>query len=373
MPPKLKSLSEFGRKKVGDILEDAIVINQNDNVSKIANLLIKKRKYEGYFIADDKNKVIGVSLSDILSTHDIFSQKISNIGKNGVWLSKNSTISEASRIMSYNRSRSLPVFEDKKIVGQITSVGIVNALGKLDLNIPCSRIMTTSPMTLEINDSLSSAKNKMIRNRIDHLPVLDKQLSGIITSANIIKTMLGSENHGSRLLSFPIKSIVEKNMFTINVQDNVTSCIKLLNQTNSTYILVTQGEELQGIITHRDIMMLLGEKMEEDIPAYIIGLPDEPFIAELAKSKFNSIVKLLKKVLPDIEEARCRIKLKSIRGKTKRYEIDVNIFTTSKRFSYSNSGTDLTIIFDQMIEGMKKKLSQKKQKRQKLSKRYTSE
>jgi len=38
---KLKSLSEFGRKKVGNILEDAIVINPNDNVSKMANLLKK--------------------------------------------------------------------------------------------------------------------------------------------------------------------------------------------------------------------------------------------------------------------------------------------------------------------------------------------
>jgi CBS domain-containing protein/ribosome-associated translation inhibitor RaiA len=334
-------------------------------------LLIKKKKYEGYYLDNSRNKIIGINLSDILSTRDIFSQKISNIGKKIVWLSKDNSISEASRIMSYNRSRSLPLFEDNKIIGQITSVGIVKALERLDLKIPCSRIMTPSPMNLESDDSLSSAKNRMIRNRIDHLPIIDKQLSGIITSANIIKTMLGSENHGSRLLSFPVKSIAEKNMLTINVQENVSSCIKLLNQSNSTYVLVTQGEELQGIITHRDIMMLLGERIEEDIPAYIIGLPDEPFIAELAKSKFNSIVKLLKKVLPDIEEARCRIKLKKVRGKVKRYEIDVNIFTTSERFSYSNNGSDLANIFDQMIEGMKKKLSQKKQKRQKISKRYS--
>lgn len=370
MPPKLRLLNEFGRKKIGDIMEDAIVVNPNDNISKIANSLIKKGKYEGYYLDNNKNKIIGISLSEILSTRDIFSQKISNIGKNGIWLSKDSSISQASRIMSYNRARSLPIFEGKKIIGQITSVGIVKALERMDLNIPCSRIMTPSPMTLERDDSLSSAKNRMIRNRIDHLPILNGQLSGIITSSNIIKTMLGSENHGSRMLSFPVKSIAEKNILTINVQENVTSCIKLLNQSNSTYILVTQGEELQGIITHRDIMMLLGERIEEDIPAYIIGLPDEPFIAELAKSKFNSIVKLLKKVLPDIEEARCRIKLKSVRGKAKRYEIDVSIFTTSKRLSYSNNGSDLASIFDQMIEGMKKKLSQKKQRRQKISKRY---
>jgi predicted transcriptional regulator len=138
LPAKLQKLfNEFGRKKVGDIMEDAIVINPNDNISKIANLLIKKKKYEGYYLDNSRNKIIGINLSDILSTRDIFSQKISSIGKKIVWLSKDNSISEASRIMSYNRSRSLPLFEDNKIIGQITSVGIVKALERLDLKIPC--------------------------------------------------------------------------------------------------------------------------------------------------------------------------------------------------------------------------------------------
>ena len=47
--------------------------------------------------------------------------------------------------------------------------------------------------------------------------------------------------------------------------------------------------------------MLLGERVEEEIPIFIIGLPDDTLDAELAKSKFANIVKLLKKIYPDIE------------------------------------------------------------------------
>ena len=88
--------------------------------------------------------------------------------------------------------------------------------------------------------------------------------------------------------------------------------------------------------------------------------------------KFNSIIKFLKKAIPDLEEARCRIKLINIRGKTKRYEIDISLFTTTERYHYKNGGLDLAIIFDQMKDSLKNKLSKMTQKRQKESRRYNS-
>ena len=72
---------------------------------------------------------------------------------------------------------------------------------------------------------------------------------------------------------------------------------------NSTYCVITAFDEIQGIITYRDIITLLGEKVEEDIPIFITGLPDEPLDAELAKSKFTNIISLLRRVYPDIEQA----------------------------------------------------------------------
>ena len=85
---------------------------------------------------------------------------------------------------------------------------------------------------------------------------------------------------------------------------------------------------MQGIITYRDIINLLGEKVEEEIPIFLIGLPDDPLDEELAKSKFTKLVKLLKKIYPDIEQARCRVKIREIQGARKRYEVDVSIIST---------------------------------------------
>jgi len=119
------------------------------------------------------------------------------------------------------------------------------------------------------------------------------------------------------------------NITKSDANDSLHSVVGLMLNSGSSYSVIELLGEVQGIITYRDIVSLLGEKVgEEDIPAFIIGLPEDPFDAELAKSKFVNIVRLLRKTtLPEIEEARCHIKLRDIEGERRRYEVDVNIIT----------------------------------------------
>jgi hypothetical protein len=53
---------------------------------------------------------------------------------------------------------------------------------------------------------------------------------------------------------------------------------------HSTYAIVPFPDNKSGIITYRDIISLLGEQTQREIPVYIIGMPDDPFDAELIKS-----------------------------------------------------------------------------------------
>ena len=129
-----------------------------------------------------------------------------------------------------------------------------------------------------------------------------------------------------------------------------------------------------GIITYRDIISLLGEQTQSEIPVYIIGLPEDPFEAELVKSKFHNIINHLSRMSPKIEEARCKIKIKDIEGERKRYEVSANIYTTHRRHVYtSNKGWDLASIFDDMSDGLKKQVKHEKDERQKDSVRHSYE
>lgn len=272
--------------------------------------------------------------------------------------------------------------EKNEIIGQVSAKRIIREIGDALLfthtgRITASDIMTPRPIVISKTDKIPSAKQLMKRRRIDHLPVLeDNRLAGMITSKHIIQLMLPTERIGRKSRGLDgsedrydvaIGVIANKNVLISNTYDTLKSVTDLIVSQNSTYCVITAFEEVQGIITYRDIIALLGEKVEEEIPIFLIGLPEDPLDAELAKSKFANLVKLLKKVYPDIEEARCRLKIKDIQGSRKRYEVDANIISTHKIDTYVSVGWDLAILFDQMSDSLKKRISHKITQRQKRS------
>jgi CBS domain-containing protein len=203
----------------------------------------------------------------------------------------------------------------------------------------------------------------------------------MVTSTHIVKATVPSERVGRRSLGvdklirldFPVIGIADRDVVTCKPTDTLQSVTGLIIDTNSTYSIIKVWDEVQGIITHRDIVALLEEKIEEDIPAFIVGLPDDPFDAELAKSKFIGLIKLLRKVSPEIEEARCNMKIRDIQGERRRYEVDVNIITPYRRHTYTNIGWDLAKIFDQISDGLKKKMAHRPSRKKRESVRYRTD
>ena len=154
----------------------------------------------------------------------------------------------------------------------------------------------------------------------------------------------------------------------------MTSTINSLLKANSTYAIVQSSDNMLGIITYRDIISLLGEQTQRELPVYIIGMPDDPFDSELIKSKFYNVVEFLSKITPKIEEARCRIKAIENEGNKTRYEVTANIFATKKRYIYtSKKNWDLVSIFDDIKEGLRNQIGSEKEDKQKASIRYPRE
>jgi hypothetical protein len=173
-----------------------------------------------------------------------------------------------------------------------------------------------------------------------------------------------------------IEGLLTNNITISEINNPIYNVIDLLNNTNSTYAIVKSFNKVEGIITYRDIIDLLGEQIQEEVPAYIIGLPENPWDAEVAKSKFDSLIKLLKKMEPEIEEARCKIKLSDIQGKIKErkvYEIDMNIITPYRRHVYTDSGWDLVNLFDEASDSLKNQIAHRRSERQRESIRYRKE
>jgi CBS domain-containing protein/ribosome-associated translation inhibitor RaiA len=395
------SLSNLSEQTVNSLMEEPLMTENNLPVSKVISSLIERNLYESFTTVD--KKICIINIRNLLNIRNITSRKSSTIAKTIPFLYPDSKIANAAHLMNYYRLRSLPIVnKDNKIIGQINAKSIIkqiNELGSeksqihtkdsfafLSQKILGKDIMTSKPFVIGSNDNVSTARNIMIKYRIDHIPVINEDnnnsLIGMITSNHVIQYLLPSERiekgsigiHQKNIrLNFPVKGIMSKNVVVSNIGDDILKIISLMIDTHSTYVVLQSVKEIQGIITFGDILTLLKERIQYELPCYIIGLPEDPIEAEMTKTKFIGVVKILKKIFPEIEEARCRIKIKNIRGKRNRYEVSVNIITTAEIYSYTGTGWDLPILMDQLSDGLKRKVIREQNKKGNKSQRFSSE
>jgi CBS domain-containing protein len=390
-------LKDVRNKEIKEFLEKPILIKEDVTVSRIIGMMMKENAHEIFIQLKDK-PISCINIRDILSSRDINTLKSSTIGKRIQGLTEKDTIGKAARIMNLYRLRSLPVINQNNhdIIEQISSKRIIKYIydtfsrKKIDFKkmITASDIMTPDLIIIDPKDKFDSAKATMRRDLIDHLPVAERHsdgkimIKGMITSNHIMQTLIPAESIGRRSLGTEddLKSeqevigIADKNVITVDPDDTIMSTIDTLFKANSTYTIVQSLGNILGIITYRDINSLLGDQIQSDVPIYIIGMPEDPFEAELVRSKFVNIVKHLSRMSPKIEEARCKIKIRDIEGERKRYEVSASINTTYRRHGYtSNKGWDLAKIFDEMSDGLKNQVAHEKSERQKDSVRRSYE
>lgn len=391
-----ESLNDIRIKKVKELEENPVLTKEDVALSKIIARMIKENVHEVFIQLPDDNKSVScINVRDILLAPYSDSIKSSSIRVHIPSLSEEDSIGNAARIMSLHRLRSLPVVNSTshEVTGQISSKRIINYIYDTFSNkkindqkmMSASDIMTQGLIIIDPTATLDAAKITMMKESIDHLPVAETQadgktvVKGMITSNRLIQTLVPNETvegDGSEDIS-PKQEIIRladrKNILTVKPEDTFLSIIESLLKANSTYAIVQSSDGTAlGIITHKDIISVLGEQTQSEIPIYIMGLPDDSTEAELVKSKFHSIVDHLSKISPQIQEARCKIRIKDREGGRRRYEVSANIYTAHKLYSYSSSNRwDLAPLFDEMIEGLKNQMGDVKTEHQNDSPRYS--
>ncbi|GBC75799.1 Inosine-5'-monophosphate dehydrogenase [archaeon HR06] len=263
-------------------------------------------------------------------------------------------ISKAANLMGEYRLRSWPVKEGKKVIGMIAAFKLCE---KVKADYPIKGIMTPHPITLDLRDKVSKAKSIMLRRKIDHLPITEEgKLKGVLTSSLLLYYLLPSQKISEitdekiKRLDYPIKRISLEDPKTCNVNDSISKVVKEILSKRASYSIVTLWDEIQGIVTLRDIISLLEEKKSKNLKSYIIGLPSDPFESEVVKIKFERSINFFSKIFPNLLEARALIK--PFKGKG--YEVSISMSTTSNLYNFSERGYELSEIFDKILAKIKK-------------------
>ena len=365
------TLETIRASKIDSLVTDLAEVALESNLRKVISVMAEKRVHE--ILIPDKNRCGMITLTDTLRAS--IKTKPETLVTHVPVMTMDTTVGEAARIMTDYKIGAVPVSNGRKITGQVTFLNFLNLLKGNLADHRISSIAKGSPVTMNADDSAAAARELLSRKRINHIPVkqIDK-LVGLVTSTQILAVLPARERVGTKSrspetwsgLDFPVKDIMDPDPLTSPPQNSAEESLKKMLRLDKTCVLVAQWDELQGIATRGDFTALLAEPEEKsEVPIYIVGLPDDPFEAEVAKQKFKRTINQLHKILPQILEARSVIKsTASTPGKERRrYEVTVHIKTPKNSYSYAASGWQLAEVYDTIIDRLKRLLSQKERRR----------
>ena len=118
--------------KVEEVMNNAKIVNKNTSISEASELMTKEGI--GSLIIDFENGDYGiVTEKDITKNIKYSNKKLSDVAPKGiVTLEKSCTLEEAAEIMKEHKIKRLPVVEDKKVIGIITATELIE--NSKDLN-----------------------------------------------------------------------------------------------------------------------------------------------------------------------------------------------------------------------------------------------
>jgi len=124
-----------------------------------------------------------------------------------------------------------------------------------------SKVMTRNPIFIRPDTSLSEARSIMDKERIGHLPVLDRNniLIGLITKKDLLKagpspaTSLDMYEISYLLSKLTVENIMEKNVITVAEDEVVEEAARVMADKGIGCLPVMHASLVVGIITDTDI------------------------------------------------------------------------------------------------------------------------
>jgi len=370
-------LKDIQSTKIKNIISKPTIIEPTETLSSVINKITRNKAYDVFCI--NGKTTLSTNILSLLNAKNITSMKVEPFLSPVPYVSPNDSIQKVSHIMTHYRTREVAVVSKNKIIGVVTAKQILKLLSTKDNKwIKASLIYTQNPITVSSEQPLSSAKRIMISKKIDHLPVINKdKIKQVLTSSHLIEAIIPRESLGRfsrganrvHKLESRIGNIGSTRIPQCSPNDDLNKILKLMLRTNTTCCLVNLWDNLQGIITFRDILGLLASKIEAQIPLFIVGMPENQQDANLISSKFEKTLKRLQQTYSEIHEARVSIKKqRSGRKKEGKFDVTIMIFTSHHApLIYKSVGYDLSEVLEDLSQKLLRNISKRVKQRSKTS------
>jgi CBS domain-containing protein len=289
------NVKEGKETKVRDIMVEDVAYVTVPGTREHLREVCKERHISGVPVLKEGQIVGVVTRQDLLRNPD--EDQIALLMHRGIiTLSPEATIAEAAKIIHTHKIRRLPVVEEKKLVGIITTADIVREIAKRDYKVPISNYMEDNVIAVWDEMPLSVVGRIMELARVKAVPVLNLELElvGLITDLDLINASviedatehsdlsLGSDEdawtwegmrdtmrlyYGVSKIRLPdklVRDVLVREVITATRNSEVSECARKMSENRFDQIPVVSARgKLTGILSDRDLLKVFYAGTEE--------------------------------------------------------------------------------------------------------------
>jgi len=357
------------------------VFDPGDTASRVLGELKETGRYEA--LVSSGAKVGLVTVRDLLDVDQPTQTKIEGLWRTLAPIESGSTFRGVAEAMIRGNLRAFPVVEDRKLVGIISQVEIVAAMVDVpELKAYPAKDYVKRPVaTLDSGEKVAQARRMMLERGISHVPVVDSgKLIGVVTAMDIVHTFITpasrmaiGDRAGEKVTRFPgqVNGVMDDQPLAIGPDASILEVVKgMRDRGKSACVMVDESGVVLGILTPREVLVILKGAEPKELPVSILGLEGEGFFEkEIAEEKVRRVVIRNMRIHPDINQVSIRIRKKQNRGERTRYQIAARILSPTEQFNASTEGWDLLASFDSLLEALDAALKRAKREQPKMTRR----
>ncbi len=349
--------------------KNPVTIDFNSTMAQAASLMQTNRVHELIVVRNDE-------LAGMLSCRSLVGrsvksgQKLSGSIFTPPMIGPEEGIDTAVEMLLFCGSRDLPVSSGGKLAGVISEIDVIKTLTN---NRTARDVMRPIKFYASENDSVSDAREKLIKYNINRLPVLDKngRLKGILSTLDLLDTVFSQKSlttgnrSGEKITGATAGNLMETNVFTVKPDEKINYIINVIKENRISSLMVVDDGRVVGIITPKCLLSLMVPPKDASTNVVITGLSDYNMENKLAVDRL--VRKRLSRMERFTETISINLDFKEHRKQEKKgktnYEIKARIKAADGNFFSSSSGWNLPQAVNDVLDGLETEIKKKTKKR----------
>lgn len=265
--------------RLADIMsKEVVTVSSTDAVVSAAKKMAKKR-ISCVMVMDNKEIKGILTETDFLKkvvTKGAFNKKtVNDVMTSPVESASSGTsIFDAGRVMYQNNIKRLPIVENGKLVGIVTQTNLTRALASYDMWRNVEEIMVKNIATIDKKETVLQAANIMKERDISCIVVMDKEwIAGVLTERDLQDKIVATEKDPSRT---KLDKIMTSSVITVPPTCSILNAVKIIEEKKIRRLVVTENDQLCGLITQTDIFKAIKQKLESEEQKNIALLEKSP-------------------------------------------------------------------------------------------------